>query len=468
MTWTPPRVGRACAALACAAIVALGAAPPASPPASPPPDAKPDAKSDAKPAGTAPADGSAEASAAPAKYMRVVEGADGTMTMEIASRAFRRADGTGPTVYLVGAMHIADRSFYEAKQTELDACDVVLFEGVKASGMEAIDASLDDAAKAEATRKRLAFLGQLAVAARQRSGAFAKDLEGLEADAGRFRSAVHALRDDGWGHPLVLTLVDVPARPATDAAPAQSATQRVRLVSLGSDGAVGGEGAAADLVHETESIAPDAAAKKAGGNIQQMLAKTLGVSFQLDHIDSGKPNWRNSDIGMDELRTLLDEAGPEAGRILRMLDGNSFEAKFAGVLLSLVGMSSTLTTVVKVMLVDTLANADELAASLPGMDKGMEAMQRVIIEDRNRIVLDDLRRIIADEPQRTTIAVFYGAGHMASMERCMTAELGLAPQGETWTAALRVDPREAGLTKAQVKQMRDMVGSTLKRQAGRR
>ena len=98
----------------------------------------------------------------------------------------------------------------------------------------------------------------------------------------------------------------------------------------------------------------------------------------------------------------------------------------------------------------------------------MEAMQRVIIEDRNRIVLDDLRRIIADEPQRTTIAVFYGAGHMASMERCMTAELGLAPQGETWTAALRVDPREAGLTKAQVKQMRDMVGSTLKRQAGRR
>lgn len=49
---------------------------------------------------------------------------------------------TRTTLFLVGAVHIADRSYYDALQDVLDSCDVVLFEGV---GPKAGDAPPSDA-----------------------------------------------------------------------------------------------------------------------------------------------------------------------------------------------------------------------------------------------------------------------------------------------------------------------------------
>jgi hypothetical protein len=406
------------------------------------------------------AEGKAPAEVA-SKYVRVVEDKKGILTLEIATRSFRRSDGTGPTIHLVGAVHIADKSFYQAKQEELDRSDVVLFEGVKASGMADIAKDLDDAAKADATRKRIGFLAQLASEARRRTGAFATDLPGLATDSGRFRRVVEGLGSDGWGAPIAMSMVDLPA---TDSEPAK---QQVRFVSLGSDGKAGGEGTAADIAVESEAIRTDSAAqgKKSGANIQSKLAQVLGVSFQLDEMDSGKANWRNSDIDIDALRKRLDEAGPNAGMILRMLEGSSFEAKLANLLLSLIGVSKTLSAATKVIMLDQLANADELMgqAGVPGL----EAMQEIIIGDRNRIVLDDLKALVEREPEKKSIAIFYGAGHMASMERCLMAEFGVVPQGIEWTPAMRVDPAESGMTKAQVQQMRAWMTKAIKRQQGK-
>lgn len=407
-----------------------------------------------------PAESDEAKQAAPAehvgKYLRVVEDEKGVLTLELATRSFRRADGTGPEIHLVGAVHIGDKSFYEARQAELDKNDLVLFEGVKSSGMSPIDPALDDAAKAEATRSRLRFLARLAVDARERTGAFAKDLAALAGDAGRFKTLVESLGSDGWGKPLAVELVEIPA---SEGKPAK---QAMRFTSTGSDGVAGGEASAADIVVESDPVRVDAAAKAPAGNIQSALAKALGVAFQLDEMDSTKANWRNSDIDVETLRTLLDEAGPQASMVLKMLDGNSLQAKLAGLLLSFVGVSKTLSTTVKVVMVDQLAQAEELFGGM----KGMEAMQRVIIEDRNRIVLDDLKRIVASETDKKSIAVFYGAGHMASMERCLTAELELVPTGETWLPAMRVDPAEAGMGKAEVKRMRGWMRGVMRKQLG--
>jgi hypothetical protein len=300
------------------------------------------------------------------------------------------------------------------------------------------------------------FLAQLAVAARERTGSFAKDFAGLAADSGRLKGFVERSITDGWGRAIILSVEATP-----DAAGA-SPHQHLRLRSLGSDGVEGGEGAAADIAVESASVAVDrAASSKKADNIQARLAKVLGVSFQLDEMDSSKANWRNSDMDVEVLSDLLEQSGPDASRILRMLEGSSFEAKIAGLFLSLIGTSKTLSTMVKVVMLDTLANADE-AFGLPGMD----AMQKVIIGDRNRIVLDDLKRVIESEGDKKTIAIFYGAGHMPAFERSFCEEFSLVPTTSTWTPAMRVDPREAGLTQAQVKQMRGWIGSAVKRTRG--
>ena len=46
--------------------------------------------------------------AEPQPFLRATSDAEGRRTLELASRSYRRPDGTGPTVMLVGAVHIAD------------------------------------------------------------------------------------------------------------------------------------------------------------------------------------------------------------------------------------------------------------------------------------------------------------------------------------------------------------------------
>jgi len=56
--------------------------------------------------------------------------AGGTHALEIAVRDYAPLSGKGPTVRLVGVIHVADRAYYRAVQERLDAAHLVLFEGV--------------------------------------------------------------------------------------------------------------------------------------------------------------------------------------------------------------------------------------------------------------------------------------------------------------------------------------------------
>jgi hypothetical protein len=398
--------------------------------------------------------------ATPEPFVRVSEEDSGAVILEIATRRYRKADGTGPTIALVGAVHIADRDFYRAKQEELDAYDLVLFEGVKSTGMGDYPAGLDDEGKAEATRQRMGFLVQLAVAARDRSGSYPDSLETLAAESGRLRELVIRSGLDAWGAPFTFTIATAEIEPG-------AAGTAFKLSSLGADGRPQGEGVAADIIVSTAYGRAEPGTRRAepDGGLQGRLAKALGVTFQLDEIDSGRPNWRNSDIGIYELRRLLDEAGPNAGMILRMLEGNSLQARVVGLLLGLVGASDTLRTVVKVIVIDQLAAADELmGGGRVGGPTGaaLEAMQRVIIKDRNRIVMDDLRAVLASEPEKRSIAIFYGAGHMADFDRSFREELDLVAAETAWTPAMRADPRDAGLSRRQWSDLRARMQATMR------
>jgi hypothetical protein len=62
--------------------------------------------------------------------MRVVREDSGKVGLQVALRKFESNGGHGPAVWLVGAMHIGEPSYYQALQNRLNQFDIVLYEGV--------------------------------------------------------------------------------------------------------------------------------------------------------------------------------------------------------------------------------------------------------------------------------------------------------------------------------------------------
>lgn len=385
------------------------------------------------------------------KFIRVVESDGGNrVRMEVVIRHFEPADGAGPSVDLVGAAHIGDESFYEALQTHLNAKDVVLFEGVKPAAAERVDeTSATDEERAERTRKRIRMIASVAEAYREEKGEYPDSIDRLAAAKDK-RTAwlVSTSSKDGWGRALIYTLT--PDSP-----------RGFELVSLGADGREGGYNADADIawsalppLTEDEKLSDDP-------GIQSQLASALGLKFQLDVMDHSRPNWRNSDMSVDQLQARFEEAGVSGASLFKMLDGSSLQARALGFILGFIKRDPSMGALVKVMLVDMLADADRILTAAPG---DMGRMMDVIVRDRNTVVIDDLKAIIRDEPAVASVGIIYGAGHLPDLQRRLTQELGYKVTGERWVSAIDVDLKAAGVPLRQAQSMRAMIRRSMEQQ----
>jgi Type II secretion system (T2SS), protein G len=394
-------------------------------------------------------------------YLRLSEDAGGdAFAIEVSAREFVPDDPTRPAVHLVGAVHIADRVFFDALQEFLDQRDVVLFEGVKPAGAGAgtHDGELDESAKVRTTERRLRFLAVAAEKYTTDKGAPPASLDeladGLETRVG---SLVRASTQDAWGNAIRYSPPpdEEPVReqdPDSDLQPARP-RWKVDFVSFGADGAPGGEGSAADLKFSTQK--PLTRDERAGGGdgIQQQLADAFGLVFQLQAMDENKPNWRNSDLSIDQVQRRLDEAGAGGDMLFGMLDGSSLMGRLMGVMLRMIGSFPEGRAMFKIMLAETLSRADLMFESMPGE---LGPLMDVLIKDRNAIVIEDLDRIIRTEPGVRTIGVIYGAGHLPDLERRL-AGLGYSPGDDTWHPAIRVSSESENLPRGSIKQMRPMI-----------
>jgi hypothetical protein len=446
----------AAASLTCVGVCAAQNAPAAEAPATPPAAEKP-------------------AKILPSSWVRVTENDDGTrIALEIAIRRFQKTgEVTSPTVTMYGAVHVADKSFYDSLQEKLDASDVVLYEGVKPPGAGRIEHALgveNDEGRAKLTERRLRFVA-IAVAMHQtREGSPPETLAALAEKApDRLRSFIAGSLTDAWGNAWVYS---VRAAGQGEQQAGDAAKQAFEIASLGSDAMPGGEAHAGDI--EFSKLKPFSAAEKemikqgagAGGaaksddNIQAQLAKALGLVFQLDAMSHSGANWRNSDLSIDQVQERLSSGGADGSALFQMLDGSSFTAKFASVLLRFIGASPMMSTMMKTMVVDMLGQADALLSGMPGE---MGKLMDVIIKDRNAVVVDDLSKILADEPTKKNIGIIYGAGHMVDLEARLEA-MGFAPVGEQWVRAIDVDLTKAGLDPKQMKQMRAQMKAAIERQ----
>lgn len=388
----------------------------------------------------------------PTPFLRVVEEDDGRIVaLEMGVREFARPDGAGPKLTIAGAVHIAEGDFYTGLQEILDAQAVVLFESVRPSGTGR-DIAQTDEARVRQTERRLRFLAGALHAAKGR-GEWPESFEALAEELdGALGELVRGSTTDAWGGPIDLR-IDAGARDGFD------------LVSRGADGVEGGEGFDADLAWSGQApLSRSERGALAGdkGGLQAQLAEALDLTFQLEGMSHDRPNWRNSDLSIDEVQDRLEAAGADGGALFKLLDGSGLSSRLIGILVKLIGITESTRSMTKLMLVEMLGHADALLEA----QAGMEGLMKVIIEDRNAVVIEDLRSIIELEPEVETVGIIYGAGHLPDLVARLR-EMGYEPGDVRWLRAIEVDVTEAGLTVRDSRQMRKMMGEAIQAQLKR-
>lgn len=290
---------------------------------------------------------------APENFVRSTETPEKLSAIQTRTVEFRPASGAGPGILLVGAAHLGTPEYYAALQKRLDACSVVLFEGVG--------------------------LGE---ALKQGPGALDRDL-----------------------------------------------------------------------------------------GIQKQLANVLGLKFQLDAIDYRRPQFINSDLAMEGVKSEIHErTDKEPGAksddmfktLMETLQGTGKGAEMVKPLLALLGGSDQTRETTRLIFIEVLGRAGEFLELAKTASPEMKDLFDVILTERNEIVLRDVRTQLARLQPGQNVAVFYGAAHLPEIAHRLAIDLHYAPAAEKWDTAFTADPAKSSIPLAQLKLMIAMVSAQLK------
>ena len=364
-------------------------------------------------------------------YTRAATGED-RVALDVAIREMVPPDGEGPRVWLVGVVHIADAAYYRALQATLDLYPAVLYESVMPAGAGRLRDDTPEN-RVEDTRTRLGLLAEWARRLEARGEQLPTDRAGLvdamAEVAARLGHLVARMRLDAWGRPIRYERLE----------------GAFRFVSLGADGAPGGEGENADLVADGATAEADEALRSEPFDLQTRLAEALDLVHPGEGIDYGRKGWQPSDMAIDEVRRAVAARGGDFSRAEEMLAGRGLTGFVVRLFLGLLRAMNALTggearLAVKAAMVEALGNGPIEPEAGGALD---EATIRAIIDDRNAVVMDDLDLLRACCPELPSIAIFYGAGHMPDFERRL-AERGFRPGRMRWLRAIDVDLSGAG------------------------
>jgi len=203
-------------------------------------------------------------------------------------------------------------------------------------------------------------------------------------------------------------------------------------------------------------------------SLQSTLAESLGLVFQLDGIDYDRAHFQNSDLSAAQIQKLMAGDGADAAddqefnQLVQMMDGSSFVGSLMNGVARLIGSSPQLRATTRLMLVETLGNLRGDVAQMRGLTPGLKQLMAVLIEERNKAVVRDLKTELEKARPPASIAVFYGAGHMADLEKRIQAELHLQPVGALWLPAISVRLNQTGLTPEQLEMLRTMIQTQMK------
>ncbi len=204
------------------------------------------------------------------------------------------------------------------------------------------------------------------------------------------------------------------------------------------------------------------------GSMQNTMAESLGLAFQLDAIDYERPHFRNSDLTIEEIAQLIAKEGRPGGgkpnktaqefqNLLEMMQGDSIVATLVTAGLKLIGSNPKLQAMMKLMMIEVLGRFSGDMSKLQGLPPEWQRLIEILIHARNDAVLRDLRAEIARRKPAKSVAIFYGAAHMEDMQRRLTGEMHYAPGREEWLPAFSVDLAKNQITDAELKFVQSVV-----------
>ncbi len=209
---------------------------------------------------------------------------------------------------------------------------------------------------------------------------------------------------------------------------------------------------------------------EAAGPLQTSMARALGLVFQLAAIDYGPPNFRNSDLTVSELRAILEAqpTGPDAReasrsfeQLLELMQGESFLNLLLQFGMRFVEASPKLQGLSRLALMQAIELIQGDPSRIAGLPESMKPLLETLIQKRNQKVVADLKQSLTNRGNRGSIAVLYGAAHMADLERRVRAELGFRPAGEVWLMPFAVDFDRTGISEAERKLVENLVRGQL-------
>jgi hypothetical protein len=191
-----------------------------------------------------------------------------------------------------------------------------------------------------------------------------------------------------------------------------------------------------------ELVAPEGKSvpRRGGGGgsplslVQNGLKDLLELEFQLNEIDYGRKNMVHADMSPDQLAKAMRERGESVFTIFLRMMGYALARQQASgptdsqLLLALFDKHRALS--LKRLMAEEF---EDMEGSLMAIDgpKGS-----ALLSERNKVVLGVLGQQLAAGKRK--IAIFYGAGHMADLQRRLRQQYHLAPQTTRWLVAWKM------------------------------
>lgn len=203
--------------------------------------------------------------------------------------------------------------------------------------------------------------------------------------------------------------------------------------------------------------------------LQVSLAHALGLTFQLHQIDYNQPHFVNSDVTSQELFRLFrgedivdaDAARKDTEQLMRNMQAMSAAGQLMVAMLGQLERNPSWSRAMRWCMVQTLGNIRGDISQMAGLPPRLKDMMTVLIQKRNEVVMEDLEETLRDPEKKGSIALFYGAAHMADFEERIVKEMGGKELGTEWLTAFRGSLKTSGLNLLEKSMVRGFLNQQL-------
>ncbi len=177
------------------------------------------------------------------------------------------------------------------------------------------------------------------------------------------------------------------------------------------------------------------------GEMQREIALWFGFRYQLEAIDYGRKNLVHADMDLDR---FAEEGGAALGLVPRPGDSDASSAAMPEAVKAtwttvkgfgrlVLGEPGPIQSLARRMFAETMGTTDigTTLDLLPGLSD-------LVLSKRNAVVMTALHEQVAKT--RGSVAVFYGAAHMADLEKRIAKELDYHRVGGHWLRAWALRP----------------------------